>query len=52
MGGSQSAFRLNINGTAATQLNNIEIEANDSMYVFVAITINPTQQNLPFIKTL
>ena len=49
MGGTQSAFRLNINGTAATQLNNIEIDANDSIYIFVAITINPTQQNLPFI---
>ena len=49
IGGTQSPFRININGTAAIQLNNIEIDANDSMYVFVAITINPTQQNLPFI---
>lgn len=49
MGGPQSAYRININGSYATQLNNVEIEANDSMYVFVAITINPTQQNLPFI---
>ncbi len=49
MGGSQSAFRININGTSTSQLNNVEIEANDSIYVFVAITINPTQQNLPFI---
>jgi hypothetical protein len=49
MGGTQSVYRININGTNATQLNNIEIDANDSMYVFVAITVNPTQQNLPFI---
>ena len=49
MGGPQSAYRININGSYATQLNNVEIEANDSIYVFVAITINPTQQNLPFI---
>ncbi len=49
MDGPQSAYRININGSYATQLNNVEIEANDSMYVFVAITINPTQQNLPFI---
>ena len=49
MGGPQSAYRININGSYATQLNNIEIDANDSIYVFVAITVNPTQQNLPFI---
>lgn len=49
MGGLQSAFRININGIAISQLNNIEIDANDSLYIFVAITINPTQQNLPFI---
>lgn len=49
MGGTPSAFRININGTTASQLNNVEIEAKDSLYIFVAITINPTQQNLPFI---
>ena len=49
MGGPQSAYRININGSFVTQLNNVEIDANDSIYVFVAITINPTQQNLPFV---
>jgi hypothetical protein len=49
MGGMQSAFRININGVSTSQLNNIEIDAYDSLYVFVAITINPTQQNLPFV---
>jgi hypothetical protein len=49
MGGSQSAFNININGIAADQLNNIEIAANDSIYVFVSVTINPNSNNLPFI---
>ena len=49
MGGSQSAFNININGIATDQLNNIEIAANDSIYVFVSVTINPNSNNLPFI---
>jgi hypothetical protein len=48
-GGAISAFKINVNGTAATEVNNIEIAANDSMYVFVTVTVNPTTANLPFI---
>lgn len=49
MGGSTSAFLINVNGVAATEVNNIEIAANDSIYVFVSAFINPTTGNLPFI---
>lgn len=49
MGGSQSPFKININGIAANQLDKIEIAANDSIYVFVSVTINPNSENLPFI---
>lgn len=49
MGGTTSAFKININGIAATELNNIEVEANDSIYVFAAVTINPNAANAPFI---
>jgi hypothetical protein len=49
MGGAASAFKINVNGSAATTLNNIEIEANDSIYVFASVTINPNAANLPFI---
>lgn len=49
MGGSQSPFKININGIAANQLDNIQIAANDSIYVFVSVTINPNSENLPFI---
>lgn len=49
LGGSASAFKTNINGTSATEVNNIELAANDSMYVFVTVYINPGASNLPFI---
>jgi hypothetical protein len=49
MGGASSAYKININGQATTESNNIELAANDSIYVFVTVTINPTAANLPFI---
>jgi len=49
MGGTASAYKININGNAATELNNIEIDANDSIYVFASVAINPNAANQPFI---
>ncbi len=49
MGGATSPFKININGTALPEVTNIDIAADDSIYVFVSITINPTSANLPFI---
>ncbi|MBN8787474.1 MAG: hypothetical protein J0I84_10325 [Terrimonas sp.] len=49
MGGANSVFKINIDGVAATQSDNIEIDAGDSLYVFVAVTIDPSAGNLPFI---
>jgi HD superfamily phosphohydrolase YqeK len=48
-GGNASAFSLNINGLAAPEANNLKINGNDSINVFVKVNINPTAQNLPFI---
>ena len=48
-GGNTSSFKININGTAAVELNDVEMEANDSLYVFVSVNINPSTVNLPFI---
>ena len=39
MGGAASAFKININGVAASEVTNIELAANDSMYVFVSVNI-------------
>jgi len=48
-GGSASAFKINVDGTTGPQVNNLELDANDSMYVFVSVTINPSLANLPFV---
>jgi len=48
-GGNASAFKININGIAATSLNNLKIKGNDSIYVFVKAYINPTSANSPFL---
>jgi hypothetical protein len=48
-GGATSSFKMNVNGIATTELNNVEVAANDSIYVFVTVTVNQTTANLPFI---
>jgi len=49
MGGSSSVYKINVDGTPGTQFNNIDIEANDSVHVFVQVNVNPNANNLPFI---
>jgi len=49
MGEAVSSFKININGIIATEQTDIEVAANDSIYVFVTVSINPTAANLPFI---
>ncbi len=48
-GGLLSPYKMNVNGLATAEANNIEIAGNDSIYVFVTVTVNPTLANLPFI---
>ncbi len=49
MGGSTSSFRININGNPVTEENNIEVAPFDSIYIFIAVTINPNNNSNPFI---
>ncbi len=49
MGGATSVFKININGSPVTETSNVELDANDSIYVFVSVSINPNPANLPFI---
>jgi hypothetical protein len=49
MGGAASAFKMNVDGIAGAQFSNLEINANDSIYVFVQVNVNPSVANLPFI---
>ncbi|MCD4745912.1 MAG: hypothetical protein K8R58_06400, partial [Bacteroidales bacterium] len=48
-GGSNSPYRINIDGSPAVTLNNIEIAGNDSLYVFIKVTVDPTNQNSPLV---
>ena len=49
MGGPGSSFKMNVDGIATNETNDLDIAANDSIYVFVSVTINPNASNLPFI---
>lgn len=49
IGGSGSFFKININGIPAPEVTDIEVAANDSVYVFVSVKIDPSTANLPFI---
>ena len=42
---------MNVDGAKGTVFNDIEIAANDSMYVFIQVFVNPTNVNSPLIIT-
>ncbi len=48
-GGAASPFRMNVNGEATTSASQVEILAEDSIYVFVEVTIDPTAATNPFV---
>lgn len=48
-GGSESPFKLNINGSPSAEISNYTVDANDSIYVFVTVNIDPNFNNLPFL---
>lgn len=48
-GGASSAFKINADGIAASEVDNVEINANDSIYVFVQVNVNPNADHLPFL---
>lgn len=47
MGGSQSFFRLNINGRDQSEIRDITLRGKDSLYVFVEVTIDGSDENNP-----
>jgi len=48
-GAGQTGFRMNVDGRKGDSFQNIGILPNDSMYVFVEVTINPNDQNQPLL---
>jgi len=49
MGGNASSFSINADGYTGPEIGPLELEANDSIYVFVNVSINPAAGNLPFV---
>ena len=48
-GGSSSPFRLNVDGLPTISTSDVEIPANDSLFVFAEVTIDPLNSNLPLV---
>jgi len=49
-GGNSSPFRINLDGIPGTEINDFEIAGKDSVFVFVKVTIDPTNLNNPYIQ--
>jgi len=49
-GGTGSPFKINVDGIKGPDVRNIEIGANDSIYVFVTASINQNTDSLPFVS--
>ena len=49
MGGKSSYFSMNVDGLAGTSFSNIEIAPNDSVYIFVKVSVDSNNKKRPFI---
>lgn len=49
MGGEQSRFRMNFDGESGSEFRDKLIPANDSLFSFLNVTIDPTDARSPFI---
>ncbi len=47
--GDSSPFRLNLDGESATEIRDKVIPAEDSLFSFLRVTINPNDLNSPFV---
>ena len=48
-GNSSSHYRLNIDGVQGVEVTDVEIPPNDSIFIFVEVTLDPTNQNDPMV---
>lgn len=49
VGGDSSPFRVNLDGDNATEFYDKIIPANDSLFTFLRVTIDPNDLNTPFV---
>ncbi len=48
-GGTSSPYTINVDGVSANAVENIVLDAGDSIYVFVSVTIDPSDETTPFL---
>ena len=46
---SDSQFRINVDGIAEGPFKDIEILGNDSIFIFIEVTVDPNDENSPFV---
>jgi hypothetical protein len=49
--GESSNFRLNVDGVPGKSFTDVEIKANDSIFIFVEVTVDPNNGTTPLIVT-
>lgn len=49
VGGENSPFRMNVDGLMGIKLTDFKLEGNDSLFVFVEVTLDINSQNLPMV---
>ena len=49
LGGESSPYRLNLDGESAIEFYDKIIPANDSLFSFLRVTVNPNDLNTPFV---
>ncbi len=47
--GNNSSFFLNVDGVKGKEVSDVEILAKDSIYIFIQVNVNPTNQNSPLV---
>ncbi len=48
-GGSQSFYRINVDGDPSINVADVEIAGKDSLYIFIHVTIDPNNTNNPLV---
>lgn len=47
--GEETGFRINVDGRKGDYFQDVRIQGNDSLYVFVEVTVNPSAANQPLL---
>ena len=48
-GGGSSFYRMNVDGDPVFEAKDVEIAANDSLYIFCRVTVDPTDTRNPYV---